>query len=161
MSFCKKKGRYTMISYRFATIEDIDLLIERRLQFIEAKTENSNFFEIFQSMRQYLERSFQNQTFEAILALDEDKVIGEGMIYYYDTIPSLYNMSGITACIENLHVSLKYRQNGIGGNMLQYLIDSASKRNADIIFANVSEVSEKLFKEHSFANIHNTMLYQG
>lgn len=150
-----------MIHYRFATVDDIDLLIDRRLQFIEAKTDNNQFFDIFHNTRQYFEEAMNNGTFEAILALDDDKVIGEGMICYYNMAPTFYNLTGVTANIINLHVTLHYRNNGIGGRLLQFLLDHAKQKKAEAIFANATEVSEKLFKEHSFANIHNTMLYQG
>lgn len=150
-----------MISYRFATGKDINMLVELRLQFIEARTDNGNFFSIFQNCKEYFEHAMKNSTCEVILAYDDDKLIGEGMIFYYEAIPSLYNIGGFTGNVENLYVSLKYRQNGVGGTMLSKLMDSAKKKGVDVIFANTSDRSEKLFAEHGFANIHNSMIYQG
>ncbi len=149
-----------MIHYRYATKEDISLLVELRLQFLEAKTDQSNFLEIFLNTKQFIETGFTYGTFQSLLAYDDNKLIGEVMLYYSDTIPSLYNLTGKCAYITNLHVNIKYRRNGIGTYMIQSLMNNVKQNQIHAIFANTTDACEALFQGLCFSKVNNMMVYQ-
>ena len=86
-----------MVKYRFAQESDENVLTQLHLQFIDAKTNENNFFELFQNTSDFFRRSLSDGHCEAVLAEDEERIIGVGVIYYYQAIPTLYNMKA--SCI--------------------------------------------------------------
>ena len=149
-----------MITYRLANIQDVKILVEQRLQFLEVNTNQNNFFEIFSNTKECIEHMMQGKHMDAVVALDGDKVIGVGMIYFFEGLPTLYNMKGFTGKVENLYVQMKYRSNGIGRKILEMLIESAKKRGVEAIFVNSSDAGQNLLLETGFIGIHNMMICQ-
>ena len=149
-----------MIRYRFATQEDLNLLVELRLQFLEAKTNQRNFMDIFLNTRQFFEQKLADGNFQCILAYDDNKVIGEAFVYYESGIPTLFNLTGVSAYITNLYVNIKYRRNGIGAFLLQSLMQSIKEKQIHTVCANLTDQSEKLFEKFCFTKMDHMMLYQ-
>ena len=58
----------TGITYRPATVADIDFLVESRLQFIEAKTEDDNYQLLGQTTRQFFEQGLAQESCDVVLA---------------------------------------------------------------------------------------------
>ena len=154
------KGDKSMITYRFATLNDIGVLIDRRLQFLEAKTDESTFYDLFQNTRNFMEKRLNNGDIDAILVCDGEKIVGEGIIYYYDSLPTLMNIEGKSANLFNIYVENKYRHNGIASEIIKRLLDVAKMNGVKEIICPISDLSRNLFEKFNFTKVHNNMIYQ-
>lgn len=56
------------MNYCFATIEDMDLLVSRRLQFIEINEDCENYDSIKENCYLYFKKSFANDSCDVVLA---------------------------------------------------------------------------------------------
>lgn len=146
------------MDFRAATIEDIDLLVMQRLNFIEVDEKHHNYDLIRKNCYEYFLNAFDNNTCDVILAEEEKICIGTGIIFYYDSVPSTLNITGKNAYVTSMYVEPNYRKRGIGTAILERLIKKVRERNCTIIMLNASEVGKPLYKKIGFKEIQNGMI---
>ncbi|MBO5303094.1 MAG: hypothetical protein J6A92_03490 [Lachnospiraceae bacterium] len=64
------------MNYRFATCNDIDLLVSQRLSFIEISENNDNYSLLKDNCYLYFKNALANNTCDVVLAEDNMKCIG-------------------------------------------------------------------------------------
>ena len=146
------------LKYQFATINDLDLLVQLRLDFIEADRENEQYDVIKDNCYIYFRNALQNGFCDVILAETEDKIIGTGIIFYYNSVPSTFNINGKNAYVTSMFVKDEYRRKGIATTMLKQLIAVANQKGYQIIMLNASETGKTLYKKFGFTEIQNGMI---
>src|SRR5262245_82091 len=112
-------------TYRLATIEDLDVLIELRLAMqneVSAHTGSSDSA-LRESLRAYFARSIPAGDFVAILAEHEGKVVASSGLIFRQYPPSAKNPNGREAYIMNMYTLPEYRGKGIATTLLKMLID--------------------------------------
>ena len=143
---------------RKAELSDTELLAELRLEFTEVCEGDREYEPLKESCLRYFEKAFADNTCDAMLAEDNGKIIGTGIVFYYDSVPSPFNITGKNAYITSMYVSPEYRHQGIGSQLLECVIEAARKRGYVIIMLNASEAGRGLYEKHGFSDIHNGML---
>jgi hypothetical protein len=77
-----------------------------------------------------------------------DEMIRDGVVELkmYDTAPEHASEYGFDAkrplYLQSIIVSKKYRMNGIGNKVLQYILDYAKKNRNDVIFGHITQKAE-------------------
>ncbi|MBQ8822109.1 MAG: GNAT family N-acetyltransferase [Lachnospiraceae bacterium] len=146
------------MNYRQATLNDIDLLVFRRLQFIEAYEKSEDYECIKENCYTYFERALEQKTCDVILAEDDERCIGTGIIFYYDSVPSCSNPTGKNAYITSLFVEPDYRGRGIAKNIMKQLTKKAASRGYEIVMLNASDMGKPLYEKMGFTEIRGGML---
>lgn len=154
--FYTKKG--TKMNYRPAGKNDLDLLVQYRLNFIEMHPAHMAYHFMEKSCLHYFMESMENKTFEAIIAEEAQHPIGIGMIFYYRSVPSCLNPTGWNGYITNLFVEEQHRGQGIGRELVKRLVQKAEKRNCYIIMLHASEMGRPLYLKMGFHDITNGMV---
>jgi GNAT superfamily N-acetyltransferase len=103
-----------MIKYRYADENDVNLLVSLRLLFIKVAQSDGNYLDIERSTKEYFISKLSSGECEAILVENEYCVIGTGIIFYYDSVPSVTNVAGKNAYIACMYVDEQHRRQGIG-----------------------------------------------
>ena len=146
------------MKYRFADSNDIDLLVQLRLGFLEMDKENKQYEVIKENCYLYFHNALSEGLSDVILAEDEEMVVGTAIIFYYQSVPSAFNMTGRNAYVTSMYVKEEYRRKGIATTMLKKLIDVSNKKGYPIIMLNASEMGKTLYKKLGFTEIRNGMI---
>lgn len=149
------------MNYKEADFRDIDLLVEERLKFIEVRESDEKYKEIKGNCYKYFKEAFKENNIDIILIEEDRKVIATGFIFYYQSVPSSFNVTGRNAYITNIYVDPNYRNKGIGSNIVKNLILKSLKRNFKVIMLNASEEGKKIYEKLGFKNINNSMIFNG
>jgi len=143
------------MNYRLATSDDLELLVEMRLEFINVQVENDKYEDLRKNCYKHLfDKAFKANACEVVLAEDGDKCIGTGIVYYYDLIPSLYSPNGKKGYVTSMYVAPDYRRRGIGAEILEQLIERAKIRGVKEMFLNPSEMGRPLYEKRGFKDNH-------
>lgn len=146
------------LKYRFADTNDLDLLVQLRLDFLEMDKENKQYEVIKENCYSYFHNALSEGLSDVILAEDEEMVVGTAIIFYYQSVPSAFNMTGRNAYVTSMYVNEEYRRKGIATTMLKKLIDVSNKKGYPIIMLNASEMGKALYKKFGFTEILNGMI---
>ena len=144
--------------YRAATQEDIDLLVFMRMIFLEIEENNPEYEMIKENCYTYFRDAFAKDACDVILAEEKGKCIGTGIVFYYDSVPSAFNVTGKNAYITSMYVEPEYRGNGVGTDIVKEIIKLVKKRNYTVIMLNASDMGKPMYVKLGFQEIHNGML---
>lgn len=104
------------LTYKKATIEDIDLLTETRIEVLRAANKlssDTNMDEVKRQSYNYYKKALCDGTHIAYLVFDESRFIGAGGVSFYQVMPTYHNPSGRKAYIMNMYTNPEYRRMGI------------------------------------------------
>ena len=147
-----------MITYRFAGLNDLELLVTLRLKFIEADQEDNNYGEMKSNIEHYFKTKITNGECVVVLAEHKSEVIGTGILFFFDSVPSVSNMTGKNAYITSMYVEECYRRQQIGSTLLLKLLDIAKEKNYNTVLLNATELGKKLYEKHGFVKIEHNMV---
>jgi len=146
------------MQYRFATSDDIELLVSERLKFIDVNENNGDYNSIKDNCYIYFSDAIKSDSCDVILAENDGKCVGTGIIFYYNSVPSAFNVTGKNAYITSMYVEPNYRRNGIGSTILSKLLEKAGSRGYEIIMLNASELGKPMYQKFGFADSKNGMI---
>ena len=92
------------------------------------------------------------------MAEDNEKIVGTGIVFYYNSVPSTFNVTGRNAYFTSMFVQEEYRRKGIATTMLKQLIDASKQKGYQIIMLNASEIGKALYRKFGFTDIQNGMI---
>ena len=96
--------------------------------------------------------SFENENFIGVLCDDGGEIAGYGGITLgYDT-----------ADIDNIAVAERYRGEGIGGNVLEWLVSAAAEKRMERVFLEVrvsNSAAMSLYLKHGFKGVYARTRY--
>jgi GNAT superfamily N-acetyltransferase len=138
------------IIYRNAIIDDIDFLVESRLDFIHVFKKDAEYQLLKNNIQNYFETGFKEGQFNIILAEHENLIIGTGIVFYYDAVPSSFNPWGKNAYITSMFVNENYRRRGIATNILDKLIQISKPKGYHVFILQESEMGRGLYEKYGF-----------
>lgn len=138
------------IKYRNATIDDIDFLVKSRLDFIHILDTDKDYDIVKSNLYRYFSNGLKENQCDVILAEDNNSVIGTGIIFYYDAVPSMFNHSGKNAYITSIFVNEEYRRQGIASAIVNRLIEIAHKKEHYIIVLHETKMGRPLYRKFGF-----------
>lgn len=146
------------MDYRFADRKDIRLLVSKRMEFLEVDEKNSDYEELEANCFLYFKKAMQEKECDIVLAEEDGMCVGTGIIFYYDSVPSVFNITGKNAYITSMYVQPEYRRIGIAQKILYKLIKAAYEKEYKIIMLNASEMGKPLYKKMGFVESKNGMI---
>lgn len=147
-----------MVNYRLAEKSDIDSLVSLRAEFIGLNKSNEAFEKVYENIKQYFEDKILTKECCAILVEDKNEIIGTGIVFFYESVPSLSNISGQNAYITSMYVKEEYRRMKIGSTILEKLIEISKANHVQFIMLNATEIGRKLYNQYGFKDIENGMI---
>lgn len=122
------------ITYRLATIADLDSLVALRTAFIREVAESSFADSELQSALQaYFSKALPSGDFVAYLALCRGQVIATSGMVFHRQPPTPWNLQGVNAYVMNMFTLPAWRHQGIATTLLQLLVSYASERQCQRI----------------------------
>lgn len=146
----EKKESCMDITYRSAAEADIPFLITARLRFIHAAEGDGNYPLLRESVERYFRDGFRDGAFDIVLAECDGRVVGTGMLFYYNSVPSQFNPWGKNAYITSMFVEETHRHRGIATGILDGLIAAAREKGYRIFLLNASDMGRPVYEKYGF-----------
>ena len=141
------------IEYRRATADQIDLLVETRVEVLRAANrldDSADLSEVAAQSRDYYLRALRDGTHTGLLAFDGEDFVGAGGVSYFRVMPTCHNVTGWKAYIMNMYVRPEYRRRGIAARMLDLLVADARGRGIGLISLEATDAGRPLYEKYGF-----------
>lgn len=148
------------LTYKKATIEDIDILTETRIEVLRAANKLSNDIDMSEVKRQtydYYKKALCNGTHIAYLIFEENRFVGAGGVSFFQVMPTYHNQSGMKAYIMNMFTHPDYRRQGIAYRTLDTLIKDAKRMGITDISLEATDMGRPLYEKYGFIKMDNEM----
>ncbi len=150
-----------MIQFRKATLEDIDILVNLRVNFLKEVEKPSNealSIVLRESIHQFFRKKMHNNEFVSWIATNEGKIIATSGVSFLDVPPSYANASGKEAYIMNLYTLPQFRKRGIGTKLLDKIISEVRKSLVKKIRLHSTEIGKPIYIKKGFDDSNNEMV---
>ncbi len=148
------------LTYKKATIEDIDILTETRIEVLRAANKLSDDIDMSEVKRQtydYYKKALCNGTHIAYLIFEENRFVGAGGVSFFQVMPTYHNQSGMKAYIMNMFTHPDYRRQGIAYRTLDTLIKDAKRMGITDISLEATDMGRPLYEKYGFIKMDNEM----
>ena len=148
------------LTYKRATIQDIDMLTKTRTEVLRAANQLSDTVDMSHVEREsynYYKNALNNGSHIAYLVSDGDHFIGTGGVSFYQVMPTYHNLSGWKAYIMNMYTKPDYRRQGIAFETLQLLVKDAKERGISEISLEATEAGKPLYEKFGFVKMNDEM----
>ncbi len=137
--------------YRKATEEDIDSIIELRINLLieEGATEPTN---IESQLKEYF-LSELNETIVVMLAEEEGEAVATSSVIFQKYPPSFSNREGMRAYVANVYTAPEYRRKGISTLLLDKLVEEVKERGISYIWLWATEQGVSMYKKYGFKDL--------
>lgn len=119
------------LTYKKATIEDIDVLTKTRIEVLRAANQlpdDTDMSEVEKQSYDYYKKALCDGTHIAYLIFDENRFAGAGGVSFFQVMPTYHNPSGKKAYIMNMYTAPEYRRKGLAYQTLDMLVTDARKK---------------------------------
>lgn len=151
------------LTYKKATIKDIDILTETRIIVLRAANQLSDdvdMSEVREQSYEYYKRALSKDTHVAYLVLDEEEFVGAGGVSFFEVMPTYHNPTGKKAYIMNMYTQPEYRRQGIAYKTLNLLVAEAKARGITAISLEATKVGRGLYEKYGFIGMNDEMELQ-
>ena len=146
------------LEYRFATADDIEHLIQTRLDMLRVVNDLGPDYvfddDFVRSSRDY----FLNGDQISVLAVCGDKTVGCASLCFIEIMPTFAHPTGKRAHLMNVYTDAAYRRQGIGFAMTNMLIEAAWNRGATEISLDATESGRALYIKCGFKDSDECMV---
>ncbi len=146
-----------MIKYVVATQDDIELLMQIRLEMLRVVNELPYEYKFSKDLLDHSTEYFKHGNQTTVLALDSD-VVGCATICYIETMPTFSHPTGKRAHLMNVYTRFEYRRQGIGLHMMKMLIEKAKEEGVTEISLDTTEMGKPLYKKCNFVESRECMV---
>ena len=148
------------LTYKRATIEDIDLLTETRIQVLRAANKLSDDIDMSEVEKQsydYYKKALCDGTHIAYLIFNENCFVGSGGVSFFQVMPTYHNPSGKKAYIMNMYTHPDYRRMGIAYKTLDMLISDTKCKGITSISLEATAMGRPLYEKYGFVKMNDEM----
>jgi len=147
-------------NYKKATIADLEILTETRIEVMRAANQLNNdvdMSEVKQQSFEYYQNALKNDTHLAYLIFDEGTFVGAGGISYFQVMPTYHNPTGKKAYIMNMYTNPDYRRQGIAFKTLDLLVSDAKAKGISTISLEATDMGSPLYMKYGFIKMNDEM----
>lgn len=148
------------VSVKKAALDELDLLMDWRMRVLhEVFPISEDCSSIRANNEEYYRRHLDDGSHTACFAVDEDnnRIIGCGGICYQEEMPSPDNRRGKNGYLMNVYTVPEYRGEGIGREIVEFLIMDAKSKGAEKIYLESSRAAKSLYYEIGFKDMTDYM----
>lgn len=148
------------LTYKRATMEDIDLLTKTRMEVLRAANRLSDDTDLSEVERQsynYYQKALRDDSHIAYFVFDGTRFVGAGAVSFFQVMPTYHNLSGNKAYIMNMYTRPEYRRRGIAIKILDMLIKESKNRGITAISLEANDMGRPLYEKYGFVKMNNEM----
>lgn len=141
------------ITYRKATIEDIEILIKLRFDYLtddkERNLTDSEITAITMQLRDYISREIGNK-FAAYIAEIDNEIVSTVFMAIAEMPANTSFITGKTATVLNVFTYPAYRKKGIATHLLKMMIEDAKNMKISYLDLSASKSGKPLYEKLGF-----------
>ena len=148
------------LEYKRAASEDLDILVETRMEVLRAANRldaSADMAQVERETRAYYRSALADGSHTAYLGFDGDLFVGAGGVSYYSVMPTYHNPTGQKAYIMNMYTRPAYRRQGIARRTLDLLVRDAESRGVRAISLEATEMGRPLYEAYGFVPMTSEM----
>ena len=148
------------LTYIKATIDDIDILTETRIEVLRAANKLSDDVDMSEVKRQsynYYKKALCDGTHIAYLVFDKSCFVGAGGVSFFQVMPTYHNPSGNKAYIMNMYTNPEYRRKGISYKTLDMLVKDTKAKGITAISLEATDMGRPLYEKYGFKRMNDEM----
>lgn len=142
---------------RRATIEDIDMLIHNRIEFVKTFKPLKNEEEFTKTTYDYMSKHLISGNLLAIVAIEDNQLVSNAILTIYETLPRPSAQKGKCGLLLNVNTKEEYRRKNIATQVLNMLIEEATKLGVGRITLDYTSYSYELYKKLGFVELNKEM----
>jgi len=151
---CKPVLQIMQVSYRKATLADLDELVRLRIEFLRevqpAETHQYSEEQLRGSLRDYLSRAMQADEFVAWLAIYDAEIVATSGLCFFQITPGFTLIDGKIAYILNIYTLRQWRGKGVGKTVFNYILQEAINRGYKRISLHASDDGRPVYEKFGF-----------
>ena len=150
------------LTYKRATLEDIDILTETRIEVLRAANKlsaDTDMSEVERQSYNYYQKALCDRSHIAYLVFDENRFVGAGGVSFFQVMPTYHNPSGNKAYIMNMYTRPEYRRRGIASLMLECLMKEIRSRGITKVTLEATDAGRPLYEKYGFISMKDEMEY--
>ena len=147
-----------MIEYRIATNEDIELMMNSRLEMLKVVNNLPADYIYSDTIVSESRDYFLNGNQTTVLAIDNEIVVGCASISYMWIMPTFSHPTGKRAHLMNVYTKSTYRRQGIARRMCEMLIKDAWEKGVTEISLDATTSGRPLYKSLGFTDSDECMV---
>lgn len=148
------------LTYKSATLEDLEILTETRIKVLRAANKLSDLTDMREVRRQsynYYQNALRDGNHIAYLVFDKKRFVGTGGVSFFQVMPTYHNPSGNKAYIMNMYTAPEYRRKGIAYKTLDLLIRDIKARGINAISLEATDMGRPLYEKYGFVTMSSEM----
>ena len=148
------------LTYKRATLEDIDILTETRIEVLRAANKlsvDADRSEVERQSYSYYQKALYDGSHIAYLVYDESRCVGTGGVSFFQVMPTYHNPSGDKAYIMNMYTNPEYRRKGIAYKTLDMLIKDIKSKGISSISLEATAMGRPLYEKYGFVKMNDEM----
>ncbi len=141
----------TTFTTRRATLEDVEVLVQLRLQLFRETgdvTEDSPWPEVAETARTYFQENLPTEHFLAWVAEANGQIIGTSGLIFFEKPPTVKRQR--EAYIMNMYTIPEWQRRGVASALLQEIISYVRTTSARRIWLRTTEPGRQLYEKHGF-----------
>ena len=142
------------VSYHKATLNDLDELVRLRIAFLkevqQAETRQYSEEELSTSLREYLYKNINNDSFVAWLAISNGEIVATSGLCFFEITPGFTLIDGKIAYILNIYTLPEWRGKGIGKQVFDHVLQEAVSRGYKRISLHASDDGRPIYEKFGF-----------
>ena len=146
-----------MINFRYATISDLDFLVELGIRDLKMFSNQNISQDTINNIKKFYQNGIKSQTCFTLLGFDNDNFVASGTLYLYNIMPSNENLLGRVGQLTNIWVKEEYRHQGIATKVVKELI-ALKKDECGMVCLNSSHEAKSLYQKIGFKTKENYMV---
>jgi GNAT superfamily N-acetyltransferase len=151
-----------MITYRLATLDDLDSLIPLRIAMQKevGHGDDAHWATLESSLRSYFTTNIPSREFVAYVAEVGGRIIATSGIVFHQHPPTGGNVTGREAYIMNMYTVAEFRGQGIAGELLRRLIELARDQGCGRVLLHAQSKAKPLYRKAGFVDVDSEMRLQ-
>lgn len=148
------------LMYKRATIEDIEILTETRIEVLRAANklaDDTDMNEVKEQSYNYYKKALCDGTHIAYLIFDGIQFVGAGGVSFFQVMPTYHNPSGKKAYIMNMYTRPEYRRKGIAYKTLDMLVKDIRSKGITAISLEATAIGRPLYEKYGFTKMNDEM----
>ncbi|MCC8070010.1 MAG: GNAT family N-acetyltransferase [Ruminococcus sp.] len=146
------------IQYRKLTINDLDTIIDMRINQLQEEGAKSTF-DLRPQLLQYYTKHLQDNTFISYVATYNGKIIATSGISFVEKPPYYNNPTGKIGLLSSMYTLKEYRRMGIAKKLLGMIVNIAKEYGCGTIHITASDMGVLLYTNFGFKKNGNFMQY--
>jgi len=148
-------GRQSMMKIARATKRQADWVVRHRIEMFRSMGWSEDELEKTEPIVREFFAMAPNNDIDCYLVTEEGKIVGGCAVSILRMLPSYKNRTGLQAYLHNMYVEPDYRGKGIATALLEFILDTYTKRGIRRFTLHASEMGRPLYEHMGFEKSDN------